>query len=272
MILVLALLIISAIPVVSAQSIQGSPEVYAFSTHQGSRQALFVEPNQSGMDMFSNWTIVISGQGDYQIVQNGSILVKGYSASSVEIHEVFNASKVSVSVYLSGVRYSFSNISIVDFLSSKSIVTVSVSSYMPHQSQFLTVQPGQEHTLMYEDWVAYFTTTRNESYVISVNGKNVTSGTVIGSKQVDFNVSKGGASVVIKIAGKSYDYPQELIASVPLQQYYGHTAPKAQFTLSQYIDFGIHILTDASIALLFAILAVGSWVISRKNRRVMQMR
>ena len=92
------------------------------------------------------------------------------------------------------------------------------------------------------------------------------------SRTVDFNVSKGGASVIIRIGGKTFSYPQELIATVPLQQYYGHTAPKAQFTTSQYIDFGIHVLTDASIGLLFAILTVGAWVISRKNRRVMQMR
>ena len=271
-ILMISLMSVSAIPVSHAQSMQKPSSVYAFSTHNGSKQSLFLEGNQTGMEMFRNWTIVISGQGDYEIVQNGSILAKGYSASSIEIHELFNASVVSLSVYFNGIRYSFTNISIVDFLSPSNTISVSVSSYMPHQSQFLTVQSGQEHALMYQNWVAYFTTTRNESYVISDNGKNVTSGYVEGSKQVNFNVSKGGASVVITIGGKTYSYPQELIATVPLQQYYGHTAPKAQYTLSQYLDFGIHVLTDASIALLFAILSVGSWVISRKNRRVMQMR
>lgn len=270
--IVLALVAISVIPVSHAQNIQSSPSVYAFSTHNGSKQSLFLKGNQSGMEMFRNWTIVISGQGNYEVVRNGTILAKGYSASSMEIHEIFNTSMISLSVYLNGIRYGFTNISIVDFLSSTSVITVSVSSYMPHQSQFLTVQPGQEHALMYQDWVAYFTTTRNETYVISDNGKNITSGYVEGSKQVDFNVSKGGASVVITIGGRTYSYPQELIDTVPLQQYYGHAAPKAQYTLSQYLDFGIHLLTDASIALLFAILSVGSWVISRKNRRVMQMR
>ena len=269
-----ALLILALIglPLSSAHSPQMSNEVYAFSSQSKAKQSLYLEGNQSGMEMFKNWSIVIVGQGNYEVIENGSVLAKGYSSSSMVIPEIFNESKVSVDVFFNGVKYSFDNITIVNFLSSKSLISVSVSSYMPHQSQFLTVQPGQAHALMYQDWIAYFSTSKNESFTITDNGHNLTSGYVQGSKSVDFNVSKGGASVIIKIGGKTYSYPQELIATVPLQQYYGHTAPKAQFTLSEYIDFGIHVLTDASIGLLFAILTVGAWVISRKNRRVMQMR
>ena len=270
--LVLIIVAISILPLASAQSPQLSNKVYAFSSQSGSKQSLFLEGNQSGMEMFRNWSLVIEGQGHYEVIENGTVLSKGYSSSSMVIPERFNQSQVSVSVFLNGVKYSFYNITIVNFLSSESLISVSVSSYMPHQSQYLTVQPGQSHALMYQDWVAYFTTSKNESYSITDNGHNITSGYVQGSRTVDFNVSKGGASVIIKIGGKSISYPQELIATVPLQQYYGHTAPKAQFTTSQYIDFGIHVLTDASIGLLFAILTVGAWVISRKNRRVMQMR
>ncbi len=270
--LVLAISALAILPIASAQSIPYSHNVYAFSSQQGSKQSLFLEGNQSNMEMFRNWSIVIEGHGNYEIVENGTILAKGYSSSSMVIPEEFNVSKVSVSVFLNGVKYSLDNITIINFLSSKAVISVSVSSYMPHQSQFLTVQPGQSHALMYQAWVAYFTTTKNESYVITDNGQNVTSGYVQGSKSIYFNVSKGGASVIIQIGGRTFSYPQELIATVPLQQYYGHAAPKAQFTLSQYIDFGIHVLTDASIGLLFAILTVGAWVISRKNRRVMQMR
>ena len=269
-----ALLILALIglPLSSAHSPQMSNEVYAFSSQSKAKQSLYLEGNQSGMEMFKNWSIVIVGQGNYEVIENGSVLAKGYSSSSMVIPEIFNESKVSVNVFFNGVKYSFDNITIVNFLSSKSLISVSVSSYMPHQSQFLTVQPGQSHALMYQDWIAYFSTSKNESFTITDNGHNLTSGYVQGSKSVDFNVSKGGASVIIKIGEKTYSYPQELIATVPLQQYYGHTAPKAQFTLSEYIDFGIHVLTDASIGLLFAILTVGAWVISRKNRRVMQMR
>ena len=268
----LLILALIALPLSSAHSPQLSNEVYAFSSQSKAKQSLYLEGNQSGMEMFKNWSIVIEGKGNYEVVENGSVLAKGYSSSSMVIPEIFNVSKVSVEVFFNGVKYSFDNITIVNFLSSKSLISVSVSSYMPHQSQFLTVQPGQSHALMYQDWIAYFSTSKNESFTITDNGHTLTSGYVQGSKSVDFNVSKGGASVIIKIGGKSYSYPQELIATVPLQQYYGHTAPKAQFTLSEYIDFGIHVLTDASIGLLFAILTVGAWVISRKNRRVMQMR
>ena len=245
--LVFIILALSVLPLASAQSPQLSNKVYAFSSQSGSKQSLFLEGNQSGMEMFRNWSLVIEGQGHYEVIENGTVLSKGYSSSSMVIHERFNQSQVSVSVFLNGVKYSFDNITIVNFLSSKSLISVSVSSYMPHQSQYLTVQPGQSHALMYQDWVAYFTTSKNESYSITDNGHNITSGYVHGSRAVDFNVSKGGASVIIKIGGKTFSYPQELIATVPLQQYYGHTAPKAQFTTSQYIDFGIHVLTDASI-------------------------
>lgn len=259
-------------PVASAQPAQYSHSVYAFSSQPGSKQSLFLEGNQSNMEMFRNWTIVIEGRGVYEIVQNSTILSSGYISSSMVIPEEFNASQVSLSVFLNGIKYSFDNITIINLLSSRVIISVSVSSYMPQQSQYLTVQSGQAHGLMYQDWIAYFTTTGNEPYVITDNGRNVSSGYVQGSKSVDFNVSKGGASVIISVGGKTFSYPQELIATVPLQQYYGHAAPTAQYTLSEYIDFGIHVLVDASIGLLFAILSVGTWVISRKNRKVMQMR
>ena len=271
-VLILLFMVMGIIPASHAQSIQGSPEVYAFSTHRGSEQALFLQGNQSGMEMFRNWTIVIEGQGNYSIDQNGTGLVKGYSASSVSIHEVFNASKVSVSVYFRGSLYRFDNITIVDFLSPSRIITVSVESYMPQQSQYLTVQSGQTHALMYQNWIAMMNTSAPENYSISVDGKIVDSGNVSGTKAVYFNVSRGGATVIITVGPKSFDYPQEMIASVPLQQYYGHSPPAAQYTIAQYENFGIHVLAGSVIALLFSILTVGSWVISRKNRRVMQMR
>ena len=269
---VLILLLVGIVPACQAQPIQGSPMVYAFSTHKGSEQTLFLQGNQSGMEMFRNWTIVMEGQGSYSVNENGTVLVKGYSTSSVSIHEVFNASRVSVSVYFRGSLYRFDNITIVDFLSPSRIITVSVESYMPQQSQYLTVQSGQAHALMYQNWIAMMNTSAAENYSISVNGKIVDEGNVSGTKAVYFNVSRGGATVIIVVGAKSFDYPQEMIASVPLQQYYGHSAPAAQYTIAQYENFGIHVLAGSVIALLFSILTVGSWVISRKNRRVMQMR
>ena len=269
---VLILLFVGIVPASHAQPIQGSPMVYAFSTHKGSEQTLFLQGNQSNMEMFRNWTIVVEGQGNYSVDENGTVLVKGYSASSVSIHEVFNASRVSVSVYFRGSLYRFDNITIVDFLSPSRIITVSVESYMPQQSQYLTVQSGQVHALMYQNWIAMMNTSAAENYSISVNGKIVDTGNVSGTKAVYFNVSRGGATVIIIVGTKSFDYPQEMIASVPLQQYYGHSAPAAQYTIAQYENFGIHVLAGSVIALLFSILIVGSWVISRKNRRVMQMR
>ena len=162
--LVFIILVLSVLPLASAHSPQLSNKVYAFSSQSGSKQSLFLEGNQSNMEMFKNWSIVIEGQGNYEVIENSTILAKGYSSSSMVIPERFNASKISLNVFFNGVKYSFDNITIVNFLSSKSLITVSVSSYMLHQSQYLTVQPGQSHALMYQDWVAYFSTSRNESY------------------------------------------------------------------------------------------------------------
>ena len=132
--LVLIIVAISILPLASAQSPQLSNKVYAFSSQSGSKQSLFLEGNQSGMEMFRNWSLVIEGQGHYEVIENGTVLSKGYSSSSMVIPERFNQSHVSVSVFLNGVKYSFDNITIVNFLSSKSLISVSVSSYMPHQS------------------------------------------------------------------------------------------------------------------------------------------
>jgi hypothetical protein len=259
------------VPASEAQGLPSAPHVYAYSSGQGS-QDLFVQANQSGMEMFENWTFAISGTGNYAIEENGSTIASGFSSGSVEIGHRFNQSTVSAVVVFNGISYTFTNETIVNFLSPVAITTVSVISYMPGQAEFLAVQPGQTHDLMYRDWTAYLETSREANYTILDNGKVVASGSVFGSRSVYFNVSEGGATVLINVGGKAFSFPQELIASVPLQQYYGHQAPVAQYTLSQYMDFGIHILMDALIVLIFSILSVGSWVISRKNRKVMRMR
>ena len=119
--LILALI---ALPLSSAHSPQLSNEVYAFSSQSKAKQSLYLEGNQSGMEMFKNWSIVIVGQGNYEVIENGSVLAKGYSSSSMVIPEIFNESKVSVDVFFNGVKYSFDNITIVNFLSSKSRISI----------------------------------------------------------------------------------------------------------------------------------------------------
>ena len=69
--LALLFVAITLLPMASAHLPLVSHKVYAFSNQNGSRQSLFLEGNQSNMEMFKNWSIVIEGQGTQTMILSG---------------------------------------------------------------------------------------------------------------------------------------------------------------------------------------------------------
>ena len=121
---------------------------------------------------------------------------------------------------------------------------------------------------MFPTWTVAFHSTQRLNYSIYVKGKLVESGSVIGNKNVSFNVSGSSVSVQVILGTKTYSYPNELISSVPIEKYYGPKPPAALYTLTQY-EYGI---ARAFVASLFTVLVLllseRKIIIEREKREV----
>ena len=247
-----------------------SPHVIVYSTLNGGNQDLYVPVNSSGDQVYPDWHIYLYGSGHFSFRMNGSTVESGDSLGAFNFSYTWNlpaGSYANATLIFAGTTYTFSDI-LTALLSNKSIESVTVSSSYPGQDQFLTVSSGTSGALMYPHWIVSLKSTQNESYSIYVNGQEILSGYVFGSKTVDFNVSGSSASVIIGLGSKVYKYPKELIATIPIQKYYGPKPPSLAYTVAQY-EMGIAKAFVASFfGIIISILTARKYVIEHRKREV----
>ena len=258
------------LPAVSASNGSTSQHVSIYSTFSGKNEELYVPVNSSGILVYPDWHIWLYGSGSFTFSSNGTTIETGASLGSYDFSYTFpgpSGSTANATLVFQGITYSFSD-TIIGPLSHHVIESVSVSSSYPGQDQFLTLSPGISGGLMYPHWVATLQSSENESYSILVNGQQIDSGTVVGTKTVDFNVTGNATSVSIGLGTHVYKYPDEIISTVPIQKYYGPKPPTLQYTFAEY-EFGI---IKAFIASLFAVViasfSVRKWVVEHEKREV----
>ena len=255
-------------PAVSSSNGSTSQHVSIYSTFSGKNEELYVPVNSSGILVYPDWHIWLYGSGSFTFSSNGTTIETGVSIGTFDFSYTFPGaarSTANASLVFQGVTYSFKD-TIIGPLSHHVIESVSVSSSYPGQDQFLTLSPGISNGLMYPHWVATLQSSENESYSILVNGQQIASGTVVGTKIVDFNVTGNVTSVSIGLGTHVYKYPDEIISTVPIQKYYGPKPPTLQYTFAEY-EFGI---IKAFIASLFAVviaLFTGKKYLVEKERR-----
>ena len=247
-----------------------SQHVSIYSTFSGKNEELYVPVNSSGILVYPDWHIWLYGSGSFTFSSNGTTIETGVSLGTFDFSYTFpgpSGSTANASLVFQGVTYTFSD-TIIGPLSHHVIESVSVSSSYPGQDQFLTLSPGISGGLMYPHWVATLQSSENESYSILVNGQQIASGTVVGTKTVDFNVTGNVTSVSIGLGTHVYKYPDETIATVPIQKYYGPKPPTLKYTFAEY-EYGI---IKAFVASLFAVViasfSVRKWVVEHEKREV----
>ena len=168
-----------------------SQHVSIYSTFSGKNEELYVPVNSSGILVYPDWHIWLYGSGSFTFSSNGTTIETGVSLGTFDFSYTFpgpSGSTANASLVFQGVTYAFSD-TIIGPLSHHVIESVSVSSSYPGQDQFLTLSPGISGGLMYPHWVATLQSSENETYSILVNGQQIASGTVVGTKTVDFNVT-----------------------------------------------------------------------------------
>ena len=214
-----------------------SSRVLIYSTYPGSPQyEIYVPLNSSGFAVYPIWHIFLYGNGAFTLLVNHTQVESGFSTDVYNLSYTFTGGYANATLIFNG-QYTFH-----DFISSEltdhNIQSVQVYSSYPGQSQFLTVQNGVSGALMYTYWTAVLQSTQNVTYSIYLGGQSLVSGSFVGTKIVNFNVTGSTATVTIGIGKEVYKYPSESISSVPIVKYYGPKPPTAQFTYAQY-EIGI---------------------------------
>ncbi|MDS0257728.1 hypothetical protein ApAK_08660 [Thermoplasmatales archaeon AK] len=259
-------------PMASASSVP-SGHVVIYSTYSGSDQELFVPVNSSGIEVYPDWHIYLLGSGSFDFSVNGSVIESGVSLGAFNFSYVWSlpgGAYANATLTFQGVEYRFSDI-ITGPLSSRVIESVSVSSSYPGQDQFLTVSPGTSGALMYPHWIVTMQSSQNVSYSIYLNGQELMSGYVYGSKTVDFNISGSEASVTIGLGSQVYRFSNEIIATVPIQKYYGPKPPPLQYTLAEY-EYGIaRAFVASAFAIIIALLTARKYLLEKERREVVRI-
>ncbi len=260
-------------PAIASSSGSTSQHVSIYSTFSGKNEELYVPVNSSGILVYPDWHIWLYGSGSFTFSSNGTTIETGVSLGTFDFSYTFpgpSGSTTNASLVFQGVTYTFSD-TIIGPLSHHVIESVSVSSSYPGQDQFLTLSPGISGGLMYPHWVATLQSSENETYSILVNGQQIASGTVVGTKTVDFNVTGNVTSVSIGLGTHVYKYPDETIATVPIQKYYGPKPPTLQYTFAEY-EYGIIKAFVASLfAILIALFTAKKYLIEKERREVLRI-
>ena len=120
--------------------------------------------------------------------------------------------------------------------SQSNISYVFLSSSLPGQSQFLTVSDNVSGALLYPDLAFKLISSAPSPYSIYSNGKIVSSGNVSGEKSVSYIIPNGTSkvSLSVQMGNHVWNYPNELVSSLPVSKYYGPRPPAALYTSFQY--------------------------------------
>ena len=267
--LMIMLFALIGLPLAHGQSVQTSNQVLIFSTLLGNNQLLYVPVNSTGIQVYPYWNISLYGTGQYGFFVNNNEIKTGFIGGYGNFQYEFNRSVPTINAKLvyNGITYTFSNLTMDGALTDRSTQSIQISSYYPGQNQFLTVKPGTQAALMYPDWIVSMSSNFNESYEIFVNGQNVSKGSVLGSRTIEFNVSQKIANVTVVFGNSKYQYNHEIIASIPLQKYYGPAPAKDTYTNSEVENLLIDAFISTVFALSVAILVVYRFISSRRKRR-----
>ena len=273
---VLLILMLVLLPMLSANAYAAPPpSVSVFSVSPNSPNTTLTLRNGQSGTMFADWTFVFSGTGSYSVYEktNGSKveMATGYSPGNSELNLTFSAPLVSVYVEFAGSNFSYPDERIVQFLSPVEISSVTVTSVLPGSSQVLSVPAGDRGVLMFPVWTVKMESSENVSYTVALNGRLIANGSVSGTGSVTFNVSSGPVTLVVAMGSKTYNFPGELIAKVPLDSYFTQKKSLPLVATLEEVIFGT--AKGVIVILLFlagSFVTVRPWTMKRMSRSPMR--
>ncbi len=251
-------------PDIAAASSPVSPHIIITSHINNEKQFLYLPENSTDLEMYPLWNISILTSQSFTISINGKQVSSG--SGPISISENMSLYKtVNVNITLGSTVYHYSDISIIGIPPQIAFYQVSVESSFPGQTEYLAVKPGYSGELTYPDWNISMFASSNTSYKIYENGLVVASGTVLGKQSYDLNITGNTTSVIVVLGTHIYDYKGELVAHVPISQYY---KPKPPALVATALDVALSFARGIIIvflSLISGIFLARKYIMIRKN-------
>lgn len=248
-------------------STPGRPDVIVTSHIPNEHEILYLPENSSGLNMYPIWNISILNSGAFAISVNGKVLTSG--SGPITVSENMSSYRIANMTITSGsTNYVYSDISIIGLPPEISIYSVAIVSHYPGQNQYLAVPEGKSGALTYPVWDINITSSNNVPYSIYENGVDIYHGAILGSRNFDLNVTGNTTSVIVSLGGHIFNFKNELVAHVPVQQYYAPKPPALVYSVVQY-ELGIAKAFVASIfAIVISLFSVRKFLKEHRKREV----
>ena len=275
--IILALLFISMVSLASTSSASpvsadsvSAPALSIVSSMPHSNDIRDLPLNSSNIQEYPIWNVTFYTSQHFSIEVDNKIMETGTGPISISLNlSTYETKYVNVNITVGSTVYHFKNIQITGLPPEVGIQYASVISYMPGQNQYLYA--FQNHSVqMYPDWEIYLFSSFYLPYSIYENGRLVESGHMVGSKTVYLNVTGSTVSVDISIGSHVYKYPNEAIASEPLDKLYQKAPPPLVYTVAQYEEGLAKAFVASLFAILISLLSVKKYVTEHRKREVVR--
>jgi hypothetical protein len=223
-----------------------TPNIIITSHINNEKQLLYLPENSTNLQMYPLWNISILTSQAFLIRVNGKQVSSG--SGPITMQENMSLYRtVDMNITLGNTVYHYSGISIVGIPPKVAIYSVSIVTNYPGQSQYLQVKPGLRGELTYPDWNITMLSSNNVTYKIYENGLEITSGTTLGKRYFDLNITGNTTSVIVVLGSHIYNFKGELVAHVPISQYY---KPKPPPLVATALDVAISFVRGIVIVFL----------------------
>ena len=260
----------SAAPISPAISGSSMPQLNIITCMPHSNDIRDLPANDSNIEEYPIWNITFYDSLNF-IVQIGSKTVEtGTGPISLSLNlSLYEKQYINVNITIGKTLYQYKNIQITGLPPAVGIQYATIISYLPGQDQYLYA--FQNHSeLMYPDWEIYLFSSSYNPYTIYENGTLIDSGHIVGSKTIYLNVTLSAVTLDISIGSVLYKYPDESIASKPLDKLYQKPPPPLVYTVEQY-EYGLVKAFVASLfAILISLLSVKKYATEHRKREVIR--
>lgn len=264
--LVISFLSLSLVPASSAGGIPHTPQVQVYTSLNNTKQYLFMPLNSTGLNAYPEWHISIFSAQNYELYVNGNLTESGIGPITL-LEGFYQYNNLTVQVKVGNTLYTFTDEVIIGSQPTVNVQSVSAISSYRGQNQQLTAIPGESGQLMYSNWTITLKSGSNETYVIYEGKNKVDSGYVLGTTQIFLNISKGPVTVTVGLGSRTYVFSNELIATVPLKQYYSPPKPPLVATALDIVyAIGIGVVVFA-IWIVVAGTTFRPWIMDRMKRK-----
>lgn len=248
-----------------------TPQIVSLTTTEpGINSSLAIPLNSSGATAFSVVTATFVGSGSFHILAGNLTLESGYVSNYYNVTFTLPLGSVNLTVIFGNLKEHAYDLNVVREIGTKQFQEVYVVSTLTNQTQQLFAYPGQTGLIMYPLWNITLVSSIPQTYAVYVGGRNVSSGTFVGIKNVVVDLNTSTGSALVGIGNRTYQFTNLPISQEPLQKKYAPPVPPNLYTQAFLELFQVKTIVAAVLLFMAALLVMGGITKSQMDREIQQ--